>query len=406
MKTKITQIPVEKRLLYKQSKEHHIRAFDEDNRYPQRVEGIILDSKTSIGCLRIRQKFLIGRGFADKRFYQQKVNEKDTADQLLRKLTYDYSLFNSFAIHVNYNSLGKIVEVNYVPFTNVRLSESPIVEFADKYVVYSDWGLQRKQKIQFKELQFIDKFNPDLATIEKQVEQAGGWEYYKGQLYVYSPIIGEYPLYYADVTLEYAMAEGELKKFVFKSIRNNFLASSFVITGKKEGEKEAEEFLNNLGKFQGGDGTGRLMWIEKETQDELFEVKQVDIQNYDKLYEWTAQHIKDSIREVFNIPETLFIAIQNKLGSGNEIDEAVSLYNGNTEDDRLIISEAFSTIFYLWHEEINKSNDYSIKPYQYPKSTSQIKPEYFPYYTVNEIREGNGDVALTDDDMTKIISKR
>lgn len=402
MKAKITHIPVEKRIVYKQSKEHHIRAFDEDNRYPQRVEAIVHDSKTSIGCLRIRQKFLIGGGFTDKKFYNYKVNEKETADQLLRKITRDFAFFQSIAIHVNYNSFGEIVELNYVPFSNVRISESQDVNYADKYVIYSDWGMVRKQKVYFKDLQFIDKFNPDLEVILEQVEHSGGWDNYKGQLYVYTPEAGEYPLYFADVTLEYAMAEGELKKFVFKSIKNNFLASTFVITGKKESEAESAEFLNNLANFQGGDGTGRLMWIEKEMETDLFELKQVDIQNYDKLYEWTAQHIKDSVREVFNIPETLFIAIQNKLGSSNEIDEAVSLYNGNTADERMIIEEVFRELFDKWHEVANESNDYSVLPYKYPKSTTQIKPEYFPYYTTNEIREANGDAPIVEQGALKI----
>jgi hypothetical protein len=408
VKSKITDLPTPKRLDYKLSKSEHVLSYDLDNKYPQRIEDIINDSKTAVNCIRIRSNFIMGGGFKDENFYKAKVNRDGlTCDKLLRLCSKDIAKYESLALHLNFNALGQIVEVNHIPWNHVRFSQSEDEKYKNKVAIYDDWGLVKKPKVALKDIQFIDYYSSDIEVMLNQINDLSttdkdgeiiddGWSVYKGQVYIYTPNPKNYPLFYGDVALEYMQTEGEMKRFNFKSVKNNFLSSHFIIVGKKETDKETTDLTNNLAQFQGGDGTARLMLIEKENADDIFEVQKVDIQNYDGIYKYTDEQSKTSIRESFNIPEMLFIADQNALDSSSAILEAVNLYNGNTADERLIIEEVFSEIFGRWHYDINVTNDYSVIPFKYPKSSTEIKPEYFPYYTTNEIREGNGDAPIIE----------
>jgi hypothetical protein len=389
---KPTADKVEKRITSLDNKSLGIVNYDIDNLYPQRVNDIVNNSGTAVTCLRMYSKYVMGGGAKDETFYKAKVNSKGlTVDKLIRKIVWSKGKFNGVAIHVNYNGLLQIVEASFVPFEYCRLIPEDDTENAGKIGIYDDWAKTKRKSIDKKKIDFINTYNP--KTILDEVEEAGGWENYKGQVLYWTAEGMEYPLAPYDSVLEDMMTEGQLKLFKNNTASKNFLASHLLIVGKSESDEDAEEFDDNLRRFQGGDGAGTLLVLERENSDEQIELKKVDIQNYDKLYEYTENSSRDSIIKNFLIPPVLLLRTAGSLGTSKEISDASDHYNTITYDDRLVIEEILKEIFSKFYYNICPSDDYSILPLKYRKA---IEPEYFQYYTKNEIRESNGDIAADD----------
>lgn len=364
---KPTADKVEKRITSLDNKSLGIVNYDIDNLYPQRVNDIINNSGTAVTCLRMYSKYVMGGGAKDETFYKAKVNSKGlTVDKLIRKIVWSKGKFNGVAIHVNYNGLLQIVEASFVPFEYCRLIPEDDSENAGKIGIYDDWAKTKRKSIDKKKIDFINAYNP--KTILDEVEEAGGWENYKGQVLYWTAEGMEYPLAPYDSVLEDMMTEGQLKLFKNNTASKNFLASHLLIVGKSESDEDAEEFDDNLRRFQGGDGAGTLLVLERENSDEQIELKKVDIQNYDKLYEYTENSSRDSIIKNFLIPPVLLLRTAGSLGTSKEISDASDHYNTITYDDRLVIEEILKEIFSKFYYNICPSDDYSILPIKYKES--------------------------------------
>lgn len=366
-RVKPTADKVEKRITSLDNKSLGIVNYDIDNLYPQRVNDIVNNSGTAVTCLRMYSKYVMGGGAKDETFYKAKVNSKGlTVDKLIRKIVWSKGKFNGVAVHVNYNGLLQIVEASFVPFEYCRLVPEDDAENGGKIGIYDDWAKTKRKSIDKKKIDFINAYNP--KTILDEVKEAGGWENYKGQVLYWTAEGMEYPLAPYDSVLEDMMTEGQLKLFKNNTASKNFLASHLLIVGKSESDEDAEEFDDNLRRFQGGDGAGTLLVLERENSDEQIELKKVDIQNYDKLYEYTENSSRDSIIKNFLIPPVLLLRTAGSLGTSKEISDASDHYNTITYDDRLIIEEILKEIFSKFYYNICPSNDYSILPIKYKES--------------------------------------
>ena len=136
-----------------------------------------------------------------------------------------------------------------------------------------------------------------------------------------------------------------------------------------------------------------MLVVEKANNESPIELKKIEIQNYDGLYEYTENSSRDAILKMFLIPPVLLLRVAGSLGTSKEISDAFDYYNGVTSDDRLVIEEILMEIFTNFYYDICPSKDYSLLPLKYSKS---IAPEYLSYYTKNEIRVANGDEEATD----------
>jgi len=386
-KLKATALKVEPRLEYKENKSLDILPYDFDNKYPQRVKDIINDSPTGKTCLKLKKKFVFGGGVKDLTFYKSMANDKQTIDKFLRKLVSEISDFGGVAIHCNFNGLGEILDATIVPFEYVRRSYK-----TSTFKIYDDWGNVKHKSIQNEEVIEIKPF--DLSNVIREAEEVG-FENYKGQLFYFNGDEDIYNLAPVDAILENMLTDGQLKKFKHSAAAKNFMASHLLVMGKQESLEAEEQFDENLRSFQGGEGAGTIMIVEKESNDETIELQKVDIQDYDGLYEYTEKSSKETIYEQFLIPPVLFQKASGGIGTSKEISEAFDYYNTITADERLIVEEILTLIFSNWFTNINPSNDYSILPLRYRK---QIGVEYLQYYSTNEIRQSNGDEEVRGND--------
>ena len=389
-KLKSTAQKVEQRITSKENPAFYVQKYDFDNKYPQRVVDIVNDSGTAKTCLKLQRKFIFGGGLKDTAFYKNKVNAKQSVDKFTRKLIEYYTIHGGIAVHVNYNGLLQKRELSIVPFEYCRLVSEGNENYG-KIAIYEDWGHVKKKKFTPTDIIYINKYNP--SKVSDEVKACGGWENYKGQIFYFNGELDDYNLCPFDSVLEDMLTEAQVKKFKHSTATDNFLASHLLITGKTESEDEEQEFDENLKAFQGGDGAGRIMVLERESNEESIELKKIEIQDYDGLYEYTENSSRDSIIKMFLIPPVLLLRVSGSLGTSKEISDAFDYYNGVTADDRLIIEEILTELFKDYYYDICPSKDFSILPLKYSKA---IAPEYLSYYTKNEIRIANGDNEAVD----------
>lgn len=347
---KATVSKVSKRIEVKPNKTEGIENYDEDNAYPQRVEDIINASGTGTLCTDIMAKFLYGDGFLDETFGNTVVNSQGlTANKLLNRLAKQIAKYNGCTTHVNYNGLGQKTEINYVPFKNVRFTTEDNKDYPLMLAVYDDWQKIKSRRIDVDKVDFIDFFNDKINVILEQVEDAGGWDNYAGQILYWTTEGNIYPLAQADSVLEDLQTDAQSKIFKFRNISTNFMASYIFETGAFENDEDRTAFAESLKTFQGADETSKIMHVEKEEgadQDsKSINIQKVDIQDIDKLYEYTENSVRDSIIRNYLIPPVLLIQTAGKLGSASEIKDATAFYNGVTKEYRNHLEEIFKKLF-------------------------------------------------------------
>lgn len=379
-----------------------ILSYDNDNIYPQRVVDIVNDSGTAKRCLNMYARFVMGQGAKDLDFYKTKINSKGlTVDKLIRKTALSKGEFNGIAWHLNFNGLGEVTEVTPINFEYCRLG---ILTNDLKIAVYDDWGKTKRKNFKKTDVEFIDVYNPENAL--RQAELLGGIEHYKGQILYWTPNGLEYPLTDFDAVLEDMITEAQTKRFKANTSAKNFLASHILITGKEEVKEDENgnpidaDFAKTLEQFQGGDGSGTILWMERESNEENIELQKVDIQDYDGLYEYTEKSSRDNIIGAFNIPPVLLVRTSGTLGTSKEISDATDFYNSFTAYDRLIIEELLKEVFSRFQVNICPSGDYSILPLKVEK---ELDVTYSQYFTKNEFRQSLGYEAIDDADSDKQI---
>ena len=335
----------DKRISKKTSRQEGIINYDDDNAYPQRVTDILNSSATGSLCHNLAVKFIVGNGFADSQFYKSKLNSKGlTADKLLRKVADNLKKFNGVAIHINYNALYQKTSYNFIPFEWCRLT-SEESNHPNKLAIYDDWQ-KIEGRINKDNIEYLDFFNDNPAIIEQQVQEAGGWDNYKGQVYYYTSVGKSYPLSPIDSILEDMQTDAKTKLFKYRNVSTNFMASHFIEVNEFESDEERNEFESQLADFQGADDALKMMLVErKATEESVIEIKKVDIQNVERLYEYTETSVRDSIIRNYLIPPVLLLQTAGKMGTSKEILDAVNYYNGVVDYEQLIIEEIFTDLF-------------------------------------------------------------
>lgn len=348
-----------------------IVSYDADNLYPQNVRRIIENSKVGFACLERYIDFIEGNGITDTALSQTKVNRKNqTLDAVHSLCAQDFAYFNGFALHVNYNVLGEIVEVQHVPFEQVRLCEPDSVGNISSVLLHPDWSgrLSRNGRIvtvNKSNCTEIHVFNPNPRVVQAQIAAVGGIENYKGQIYYFSRS-GYlcYPLArYTSVLTDMSTDEG-LSNVSHRNVRNNFLPAGMISHFRQErpiGEEQDDLIPGEP--ISGGDYVGydnmleslmtdenccKIAEIEIGDENEVPKFTELPIHNYDKDFEATAKEIKESIYSVFN--QEVFLTIrEGKLGfSGDVIKDAEDHYARKVRKEQRFLTEAYKTILEHW----------------------------------------------------------
>lgn len=341
-----------------------IKSYDADNLYPQNVRNIVLCSKTGSGCLERYADYIEGRGIASEALAGFAVNlDGQTLEDLHAQVSGDLAMYNGFAIHVNYDIEGRIVSLHHVPFENVRVMEPDAEGFVRQVALHPDWSgsLTRSGKtirVNEANTDYIDVFNPDPVVVLTQMLEAGGPQFYRGQIYYYSREgYMRYPYAKFHAVLADLSTDEGLSSVMLRNVRNNFLpAGAFVrlksqgaaLTGDEPDGIADEDYSEDLASLQGDQNALKILDITVETKEEMPEFLTFHGTNYDKEFTQTAEETKDSIYAAFG--QEGWLAIRNgKVGfSGTLVADVEKDYAKRQVKLQKALTRAYFALLSVW----------------------------------------------------------
>jgi len=360
------------------------KAWGRDNLYPQHLSRIAAASGTAELCLSRYCKFVEGNGFADGLAGKELNQQGDTADDILHLVSQDITRYAGFALHVNYNVLCEVVEVQHIPFERCRLEECDDAGHVQRIAVHPDWAGNttrggERVTVEEKYIERFNVFNPNKEAVREQILNAGGIDRYDGQV-LWCSMAGKttYPTPIYDAVISDMSTEEGLGNIKNRNARNNFLTSAMLIT--KRGVPKFDQDGNDisaptitpedLAAFQGDERVGKLLLVELENDEDKPEVVPFTANNYDKDFTATDASVIERIYAQFH--QEPFYAIRiGKMGfSGQLVEDAYRYYASEVTVEQRFISRGLSQVFAAWYEPLMRNVDTTILPIQYAGGTN------------------------------------
>jgi hypothetical protein len=360
-----------------------IQSYGRDNLYPQRMYDLIRSSANGGTCCERYQTFIEGNGLNNTDFAEYECNRiGQTVDDIYRLLAQDMAYHHGFALHVNYNMMCQIVEINHIPFMQCRLEEETPDGKVVHIKIHPDWTGHKTRKgktirVSNENIKNIYTFNPRREVVMSQIEASGGIEKYRGQVLWFS-MDGkwDYPVPIYDKVVTSLSSDEGLDNVMYRNVRNNFLVAGMLIHKKgstlgidDEGnpikdEKESD-ISESLNIFQGDENACAIMDVTIESEDDKPDFVKFEAANFDKKYERTEESVTSRIYAAFG-QEPWYRIRNGSLGFSSEVlSEAYEYYNSYVSKERRAISRALKRIFDHWHEDVNPSGDYEVQPLVY-----------------------------------------
>lgn len=348
-----------------------LQSYDADNLYPQNVRNIVLNSKTGASCLERYKDYIEGRGIASAVLASLAVNlDGETLADLHRLVSDDLATLNGFAIHANYNVDGRITSLHHIPFENVRLKEADEDGIVRHVALHPDWSGRltrngKPVKVDKNTVDIIDVFNPDPAIVQAQMAEAGGPQFYKGQVFYYSAEGHlRYPFAkYHAVLADMSTDEG-LSNIMNRNVRCNFLPSGAFVRLKGQttayddgGFEEPDTYSDDLAAIQGDTNALKIMDITVETKEEMPQFVNMQGNNYDKEFTATAAEIKDCIYSEFG--QEGWLSLRNgKVGfSGTLISDMERDYARRQVKTQAALTQTYIRLLSNWAEVLPATAD-------------------------------------------------
>lgn len=366
--------------------ELNIQSYGRDNLYPQRCYMLIQNSPTGGTCLDRYMTFIEGNGFDSTAFSEFVCNRAgDTVDDIYEHVVHDMAYYHGFALHVNYDMAGRIVEVQHVPFEQTRLEEEDENGNVRYIVIHPDWTGKKTRKGERipRDLQHCKKiftFNPIPQVVLSQIESCGGIQNYRGQILWFSMdgrFVYPKPIY--DKIITPLSTDEGLDNVKYRNVRNNFLSSGMLVHKKGQNvvldengnvigddkDKKDNDLSRSLQIFQGDTQACAIMDVTVEADEDVPKFETFEGNNFDKKFDSTENSTTERVYSAFG-QEPWFCIRKGKLGfSGQVISDAYEYYNSYVSKERRAISRVFKKIFEHWHIPVNDSNNYEIQPLVY-----------------------------------------
>ena len=321
-------------------------------------ENLIEKSPTASFCAGMLAKFITGAGFINgDANLSKKRHLNSTVNSLLNECAIDQSKFGGSFIHVRYNALYEKVEFTRVPYTQCRFGLEDDDNYSGKIVrARKGWGKRTKKE------NFItyDVYNPSAEVIQKQVDLAGGWENYRGQIMFIGNSTDEgYPKSRIEGVENFAHTENKMGEYYVATVERGFENIQIFEFVKSENPSDNEALKESVTGALGLESSGKVLSLPYENATDLSEgskYKFTPLENNatpDK-YEHFLDTCSTMIRAKWEIPVQLFEAVSGKLGnsSGDDLKVAQSMYNQTTAPIRSMYEVAFSELFTDYKSEL------------------------------------------------------
>lgn len=349
-----------------------------DNLYPQKVLDVASRSWALSTALETYQDFMIGNGFNDNN--ELVINEKgQTLFELLRFITRNKRALG-FAVHVNYNALGQIVEFQSINYEDLRFDQAGLL------VYNPDWNNPNDPQNKEKETTY-NLYNPETAL---QEANEVGFEKYTGQVLYWKSTNNLYPLATFDACLEAGQYQYDQELFKLRNIQNGFsLSGAFTYPKNLENQQEKSEFktmLNSMG--TGANNSGRI-WAfgvpaGVEGGDKLTNFIPFERSNIDNLYTNQNKESREAIFSTFRQPAILNAISDTGMFNQQSLQDAFVFYNSIVEKDRKEIEKTLNKMF---ADSIYNVSKLEIEPKMLINATEEV----------DEIENNGNDTTDTDE---------
>jgi hypothetical protein len=348
-----------------------ILRFDSDNLYPQRAEETLKRAHTLKSLYDRIADFVNGEGFVDERLAGKFgpngetlipaliVNRKglkgQTANKVLQTMTVPYVRYNkAFPMHVGYNLLGHICELNPIPFEYVRMGLKNKHGKVTHYAYSSNWERDSRKGNEHN-IKFYPRFNPDPAVVLEQIAKCGGIYNYRGQILYLTPEEDVYPLASFDAVYDDAQVQNEVGMFKIGHVQNGFFGTTlFVYPGQYSSNEEKRDFEELIANKRGARNAGKRIGIQDPsgTKKASDIAQPLESENMDRQLEYTEKSIKENIVESEAFPAMLLGKTPTGLFAQGDMEEAYTYVNAITRNRRSELSEIFSLLFSYWETPI------------------------------------------------------
>lgn len=345
----------------------------EDNLKPTIIENLIDSSPTAYQCAWIYETFLGGAGFEVD---LTKINISDdefdliTPNHLLFDVAEVVSRHQGCFVSVGYNANYQKDSFKIIPYDLCRVGKKDSNDFFGKILVSPHgWGKSLKKD----EVDIIDVYNPRPEVIQAQVEAAGGWENYKGQVFFFR--IDKkytYPMSLIERAYLFADTENKLGLYYNGTAARGFEDLTIIRHRAFPDKKSEEDFENNIRELSGFENASSKLIVEDDWDDERektgnFKFDTIKNEVRADKYKHFEESSSNFIRKAFkNIPPQLVDYVAGKLGntSGEDLIKAQSIYNSLISKDQEKLEILFAELFRNYRENINPTNNWTIKQYK------------------------------------------
>ena len=357
----------------------HLLKYGKDNLLPNQLLSYVADSGVATRAASKLAEYIASDGFVNEDSAKFKVNEYQTADQLLQEQAQYLSVINAVAFHIKRKG-GKVFEVKSIPVQCVRKQ-------GDRLVYNETLGQPKYDRTK-------DKLYPKYYGADLPANLIADAKYSNGEiLYVYrkTPLNPDYavPDYYAQI--EDIRTSSELCKMDLELSINGFMPSSIINVvgdiddktkdefGKTEADYYRDDFRIFTGKDKDSNGLSsrfKALLQFAPTKDEITTIQTVDIKPILDASNSKRDVIERSVCRLFGVnPVLCGYSDAAVLGNTQAIANASLELTRVANPYQRLITDAFKQLYPNMEWEISE-----YMPIQY------IDPALFDKMTEDEIR--------------------
>ena len=357
MKTSI--IDIQRPFELTTDRQKNIVKWDLDNGYPQRYMWLAQKSVTASSCIDLFSKFLFGEGWTDRMFGEALVGFETTGDDIGEEIFAEWAQHRGYAILVGVNGLLEHSSYQVIPFERIRRGDN---QRKGQYGTHEHWGITGK-KFQTGDIEWFEPYTEDKETLLGYIEKAGSFANFKGMILYVSIDKLNYPTPKYVSAIDSVETEGQTATYKRRNVTTGFMASHiFKFSEEFATDQERSEMKSMIQTFQGAQEGSKVMMLEgvDEADGMDLEIEQVDIQDVDRLFEFTETSSADNIRKTFLAPRSL-IGQEESTGFDTErIPKSRAYYNSVVIWDRNRAIKPFSKIVHLFETPIKTNNDWTV----------------------------------------------
>ena len=347
------------------------------NAYPQYLVELFNRSSKHNAIINGKVNYIYGKGNET----DFDINADQTFNELLRRVIFDFELFNGFALEIIYGKLGDIAEIRCLDFCNIRKSAT-----GDKLFYSTKWDSVFSPSSN--DYKVFDAWNVD-------VQKTGSYILYCQN---YRPNEKVYPFPNYIGAIPYIETDIEVGNFHLNNIRNQFWGGKIVaFYGGEPSEEEKADVERRLKKkFSGSDNAGKFVMVFADSKDRGVEVIDITPSDLDKQFQALNQQVQQEIFSAHNITSPMLFGIrtEGQLGGRTELIEANELFKNVYVNSRVqYIENLFNNLLPL-HVSKGVCKLVGTEPISFQFSEQTL----VSVMTKDEIREKAGLPALNQPD--------